>query len=64
MDAELLIPLQRHLEGLGLLEVVEQDPSGFGDNLVSLTRRAEELLSRGRGSIPELLEILNPERSF
>jgi hypothetical protein len=59
MDGEILIPMQRRLEALGLMEVRQEDPKKFGDNLVSLTRRGEELLSPG--SLPELMEVLNPK---
>jgi hypothetical protein len=45
MDAELLLPLSRELESRGLLRTLES--TTFGDNLVSITARARELIAAG-----------------
>lgn len=43
MSAEVLLPLSRNLENMGMLRTLER--STFGDNRVALTDKAREMLS-------------------
>jgi hypothetical protein len=57
MSGEVLIPLARQLETLGLLKTLEADT--FGDNLVTLTDHGREVL-QSPDSTMDLAKLLSP----